>query len=92
MMFIANGKPKENGSGSVRITKNKYYCGAFVQTQWTSWRHQKTCTVLRYPFFAAVIQFTRLHVVLGGLGVTCTPRDPRFGVQTRLRSMDFIRK
>ena len=31
---------------------------------------------------------TYLHVGLGGLGVTCSPRDPR--VQIWLRSMDFF--
>ena len=28
-------------------------------------------------------------VGLGGLGATCSPRNPGFAVQTRLRSMDF---
>ena len=31
----------------------------------------------------------RNTVDLGRFGVTCSPRDPRFAVQIRLRSMDF---
>ena len=41
-------------------------------------------------FHSFVVQYLIIHLVgLGGLGVTCSPRDPRFA--GRLWSMGFFR-
>ena len=84
-------------------TTNKFFQVTFLSKEdsdFVYWDPKPfvTPSLTHFQAFHFIQKRSKVHVFrinkvdLGGLGVTCSPRDPRFArVQIKLKSMDFFR-